>query len=163
MNTKIKNWLDANAKVVTDCGNMYYYIDRNGEPMLEDNGGDCAWIALMTVGGKAVFTDAMDYCNHGFGNGAHDRRREAAVKDVVPQNIWREIVAEYGDDGCDGLDDADRFQADLETYLRDRAGWTPNRDYFDCPSPDVRAAIDALQIPHNAEMDEVTANEDVEA
>lgn len=155
---EVREWLDENAKVVTDCGNVTYHLDAGGDPALFED-GDCAWIAL-TYGGKALYTDALDYGNHGLGNGAYDRRGLAAVQAVLPSDVWAELVEAYGDDGGDGIDDADRFEADLADYLHGRAGWTPNEDYFDRPNVDVRAAIKALDIPHDDDMDETESAED---
>lgn len=157
---EVREWLDENAKVVTDCGNVTYHIDAGGDPVLDEN-GDCAWIAL-TYDRNALYTDALDYGNHGLGNGAYDRRGLAAVQAVLPSDVWAELVEAYGDDGDDGIEDTERFEADLAGYLHGRAGWTPNEDYFDRPNVDGWAAIKALDIPHDEDMDE-TESADAEA
>lgn len=151
MEPKLKEWLDRNAHVVRDRGNAWYHLDKSGNPVINVD-GDVPYVALVSDG-KSLYTDAMEYCNHGLGEGMLDPRREGAVINILPEDVYRAVKAWYTYDG--DIDDG-ALEADLEAYLRNCTGWVPNKDYFDRPhDTDVEwDAIKALDIPHNECEDE---------
>lgn len=144
MEPNLKEWLDRNARVVRDSGNAWYHLDH-GAPVIGID-GDVPYVAIEARGAR-LYTDAMEYCNHGLGDGMLDPRREGAVINILPRRVYRAVKAWYTHDG--DIDD-DALAGDLAEYLRGRTGWVPNKDYFDRPHDTdvVWAAIRALDIPH---------------
>lgn len=169
MNKELKNWLDENTEVEVSAGGWSWWwentINEGVRKVVICPEGDLPCVCLVDKkSGRTIYTDAMDYGWYGFGDGSCiDGNDESILHDVVPADVWqavREWFGKYDDDP--DLDRpelvADKFglEEEMDDYLEERNGFTPNRDYFvpgDSDELDERA-VRFLGIRHDEEMDD---------
>lgn len=157
LNKELINWLDTNADITMSAGGWSWYIDEAGRVSFADT-CDLPYVSV-NVDGASVYTDALEYGYHGFGGG--DGSVDILL-DVLPRAIRRATERWYTADRNGWRYTASELASDLDAYILERNGWTPNLSYFDSIGDQdelARRAVEALGIPHNEDADEAADEE----
>lgn len=152
MNKELMNWLNENADITVSAGGWSWYIDEEGRVAFAAT-CDLPYVSV-NVDGASVYTDAMEYGLHGYGDGSGE---VDILLDALPRAIRRATERWYGAERHGWRYTASDLASDLDAYILARNGWTPNLSYFDCIGDQdelAREAIEALGIPHNEAADE---------
>ncbi len=167
MNTKLKQWLDANTDIEIDRGDAYWYRRSDGIRMIGYITTE-PWMALTNrADGESIYTDNMSYCDHGWGYGADSKVTAECLYALLPQDLADEVRAEYAEYNYDQL------AQDIQDYLQERNGWDFDYDYFESSMSGRKGKcgwregkmtdddiIRALDLQHDPDFDE--CDEDIE-
>lgn len=167
MNKELKNWLDENAEVKVSAGGWTWWwentINEGVRKVVLCPEGDLPCVCLVDKkSGRTIYTDAMSYCRHGFGDGLLGD--ESILHDIVPADVWQAVREWYGEREDDErlVEEMFALEGDMNDYIEERNGYAPNRDYFvhgDSDELDERA-VRFLGIFHDEKMDDPEETEE---